>query len=125
MIMMVNAMFVSILSLMYSLMWSSESLLTNLPRGPGWIWDDGRDDGHDCGWWSHQTRQVLIVASDGLWDVCPSERAVHVALDAADRHLDPAQAAWFGQGVEFSGLNFSGLNHKYPIVIPLSYINIP
>jgi len=36
--------------------------------------------------------KVLIVASDGLWDVCPSERAVHVALDAADRHLDPAQA---------------------------------
>ena len=54
--------------------------------------------------WSHQTGQVLIVASDGLWDVCSSERAVHVALDAADRHLDPAQAAWLGRGVWW--LNF-------------------
>ncbi|CAJ1432377.1 unnamed protein product [Effrenium voratum] len=36
--------------------------------------------------------KVLILASDGLWDVCSEERAVCLAHDVADRGLDPAQA---------------------------------
>jgi len=38
-----------------------------------------------------QKHKVLIVASDGLWDVCSEEKAVHIALDVAERGLDPSQ----------------------------------
>jgi len=36
-------------------------------------------------------QKVLVMASDGLWDVCSEEKALFLAADAADRDMDPAQ----------------------------------
>ncbi|CAE7034789.1 putative protein phosphatase 2C 41 [Symbiodinium microadriaticum] len=39
----------------------------------------------------NEQHKVLIMASDGLWDVCSEEKAVYLAMDAAERDLDAAQ----------------------------------
>mmetsp|Transcript_31731 Transcript_31731/g.74274 ORF Transcript_31731/g.74274 Transcript_31731/m.74274 type:complete len:272 (+) Transcript_31731:198-1013(+) len=39
----------------------------------------------------NEKHKVLIMASDGLWDVCSEDKAVYLAMDAAERDLDAAQ----------------------------------
>ena len=40
----------------------------------------------------HPQHRVLVIATDGLWDVCTPEDAVTIAMQACGEGLDPAEA---------------------------------